>query len=348
MQDDMGKCRISIIVPVYNTEQFLERCIDSILIQDFSDYEIVIVDDGSTDRSPEICDGYASRYPNVKVLHKPNGGVSSARNLGVEMSEGDYVMFVDSDDTITPDALSSMMSVSDDGHADFIVGALDILMNEKCVYRLSVHGNVFYPDSSIEDFWVDNLGERGELFMGPCAKLYRRSLLNQYKVRFDESLCYSEDKLFVYTYLRYISTAAATSSVTYLYDHREDTLSGVKLTERRVAQLLAAIPKVASAFLQLAEKYGNADCFMTVYHNDIVCGNAMRVLRYFMKSRTALMNESSLSSLYSVMDKDAKLKIFERNVPGQILSVVLYHLCSISVSLRIYRMISSLLSRFYV
>ena len=96
---------LSIIVPIYNTEKYLEDCLQSILNQTFSDYELILVNDGSTDSSPEICEQYAERDGRIRVIHKENGGVSSARNCGIEIAQGNYIWFVDSDDTIAYDAL---------------------------------------------------------------------------------------------------------------------------------------------------------------------------------------------------------------------------------------------------
>ena len=91
---------LSIIVPVYNVEKYLARCIDSILAQTFTDFELILVDDGSTDNSGEICDEYAGKDPRIIVIHKENGGVSSARNHGLDIARGEYITFVDSDDQI--------------------------------------------------------------------------------------------------------------------------------------------------------------------------------------------------------------------------------------------------------
>ena len=343
----MGNSRISIIVPVYNTAPFLERCMESILSQDFQDYEVLLVDDGSSDESADICDRYAVECCHVRTFHKPNGGVSSARNLGIEAAKGEYVMFVDSDDSLAQGALTSMMSIIGEGTVDFAVGSLDILTDGECTYRLSVHADSCYASGSLMDFWNGTLGDRGELFMGPCAKLYRRSLLVEHNIRFDESLSYAEDKLFVYTFLRHIASAAACSSVIYLYDHRQGTLSGGKMTDHRASQLLEAIPNIAAAFMGLAGRFERAECFLRVYHNDIVCGNVIRVLRYFMKSRTALLTGEALCSLYSVMDRDVRLKFGERQVPGQLIAVALYKGCGVAAALYIYRHISFVLSRFY-
>lgn len=106
--------RISVIVPVYNTEKYLHRCIDSVLAQTYRDFELLLIDDGSTDSSGAICDEYAEKDGRVRVFHKENGGVSSARRIGVENSNGEYVYFVDSDDSIYIDAFQEMLTLAHD------------------------------------------------------------------------------------------------------------------------------------------------------------------------------------------------------------------------------------------
>ena len=101
----MNKDRISIIIPVYNAEEYLDRCLESVLEQSFTSFEVILVDDGSTDSSPLICDRYSATDPRFRTVHKENGGVSSARNAGMDLAKGEYLMFLDSDDALLPDAL---------------------------------------------------------------------------------------------------------------------------------------------------------------------------------------------------------------------------------------------------
>lgn len=101
--------KLSIIVPVYNVAPYLRKCVDSLITQDISDYEIILVDDGSPDECPQICDQYAERYSNIKVIHQANAGLSAARNSGIKVATGDYIMFVDSDDYLQPNTLGALM-----------------------------------------------------------------------------------------------------------------------------------------------------------------------------------------------------------------------------------------------
>ena len=126
MSDELG-CgvsvppAVSIIVPVYNTERFLNRCIDSVLAQTYSDWELLLVDDGSTDSSGSICDEYATQDSRIRVFHKENGGVSSARNLGLDYARGEWITFVDSDDYIAPDMIEKLYETQKRNNADITV-----------------------------------------------------------------------------------------------------------------------------------------------------------------------------------------------------------------------------------
>ena len=117
----MRETKISIVVPVYNAEKELQRCVDSILGQSFSDWELLLIDDGSRDGSPALCDRLAQRDPRVRVWHKENGGVSSARNLGIRKAEGEYLMFTDSDDTLFPETLATLYGKALETKAELVV-----------------------------------------------------------------------------------------------------------------------------------------------------------------------------------------------------------------------------------
>ncbi len=114
---------ISVIVPVYKAEDLLDRCVESIVRQSYSRLEIILVDDGSPDGCPALCDAWRARDGRIRVLHKPNGGLADARNHGVSLAAGDYIFFVDDDDYLSPDAIEYLLSLLDDGRADIAVGA---------------------------------------------------------------------------------------------------------------------------------------------------------------------------------------------------------------------------------
>lgn len=185
--------KISIIIPVYNTSEYLEQCIDSILEQEFRDYEIILVDDGSKDSSPQICDFYADRYDFITVIHKENGGLSDARNTGLKCACGEYVLFIDSDDYIFKESLS-VISRTIDEKPDVDVIFLEAVkvfpdgttINLKDGYQkeaiyMKPHKDVLKHISNLPKFPGS-----------ACTKLVKRSLINDNKLYFEKGLL-SED-----------------------------------------------------------------------------------------------------------------------------------------------------------
>ena len=119
---------ISVIVPVYNVEDYLDACVTSITTQSYSNLEILLIDDGSTDRSGDMCDSLALSDSRIRVLHKTNGGLSDARNHGIDIATGSFIVFVDSDDTISPDAISTLYSLAAEHNADIAMATF----NNRC------------------------------------------------------------------------------------------------------------------------------------------------------------------------------------------------------------------------
>ena len=342
----MDKVKISIVIPVYNAEKYLDACLSSILEQDMHSYEVILVDDGSTDSSPLICDRYSGTDSRFRTIHKPNGGVSSARNAGISLAQGEYLMFVDSDDALAPDALSLMSSLTKE-YPDIVVGGFNIYQGEIPYGTIIPFESEFFPAAGITEFFEATMHRLGELFRGPWAKLYRSSLVRKHSLHFDENLSYAEDKLFVYQFLNKVTSAAAVDAPVYEYFRRPGTLSGGKTTARRLDQLLDVVPLYAEAFVTLMNKYPSSKALKKVFHNDIVCCDIMRILRTFFKVRTGRLTEPVLSGLYSLIDNDSRLRVFERRVPGQFVNTILYKSGSIPLARFVYKSVSLILSPFY-
>lgn len=207
----------SIIIPVYKCEQLLRRCLDSVLSQSFEDWELILVDDGSPDNSGVLCDSYAERDPRIKCIHKKNGGVSSARNLGLENALGEFVTFLDSDDYIGPTYLSSLAHQS---NYDLIftgihrVGSVDYCMfGEK---------EVLFPTAQLLVSEIKNCSDEKGLSLGGLSfvacKALRRSIIEQHHIRFNENMIYGEDTMFVYEFIQYINNAIQIKGNEYYYD----------------------------------------------------------------------------------------------------------------------------------
>ena len=199
---------ISVIVPVYNTEEYLGKCIESILAQTFTDFELLLIDDGSTDRSGEICDAYAAKDARVKVFHKENGGVSRARNLGIENAQGEYLSFIDSDDTIRPKMYETLLNIANRHQLDLISSDIE-LNGKKLANRVPPDRVIEQPE--IHDTVLPYFSHTGTVGTGAyTTMLIRRSVLTENNIRFYEDFAFQEDLMFV------IRVYANISSMYYL------------------------------------------------------------------------------------------------------------------------------------
>lgn len=191
--------KITVIVPAYNVEQYLEKCLDSILSQDFEKLEVIVVDDGSTDDSPKIAEAYKEKYPNiVKVLHQSNRGLGGARNTGIKNATGKYILFVDSDDTIKAGMLSTLYNTIEIGEADIIFFGIEYVDEED---RVLARRQEFE-----EEYLEFTLQEQPYIFVKDafvCDKMYRTELFTKNNIYFLEGVWYEdlnvESKLILYT-----------------------------------------------------------------------------------------------------------------------------------------------------
>lgn len=192
----MDRPFISVIIPVYNVEDYLAECLDSCIQQDVSDSEFICVNDGSTDSSGKILEEYAEKDDRIRIVNKPNGGLSSARNAGMAAFEGEWIVFLDSDDKFKPDALNILKErIAASDRADIITYCADTFpskIDDEAWYKKTLQ----FPAASYSSFSPGVLfGERGSM---PYVwrQAYRRGLLEKSKVTFDEDLKYGEDVLF--------------------------------------------------------------------------------------------------------------------------------------------------------
>lgn len=208
----MRSPEISVIVPVYNAGKYLHRCIDSILAQTFTDFELLLVDDGSKDDSGAICDEYAAHDGRIKVFHKENGGVSSARNVGLDNARGEWICFVDSDDGIL-----GLESVSmGNPEYDMLLFTMKIIGDDGLsVYELlePFHGAEDTKENYLKSYVYFHV------FNSVCSKLIRRSVIKD--LRFDPTIKFGEDALFNLRLLKSVDRITVCNNITYIY-YRED------------------------------------------------------------------------------------------------------------------------------
>ena len=260
----MGE-KISVIVPVYNVEAYLERCVESILQQTYANFELILINDGSTDSSGLICDHLASQYENIKVYHIENAGVSNARNMGIQLATGSWVTFIDSDDFVTQDYLATLASAVEGVNVGFVIAPLHHIKNG-IVTDLPSHSGKTELWSTEETMKELLMTTRTSFF--PVAKLFKRDLLADEK--FNTNYHLAEDALFLTELL--LKTRCSSVFIdkpVYYYDHREG--SATTSVNQHVFDTIEVyqqiIAQVSQAFPDLKPELKNRECwsYITVY-----------------------------------------------------------------------------------
>ncbi|WP_206425633.1 glycosyltransferase family 2 protein [Romboutsia sp. Marseille-P6047] len=192
--------KVSVIIPIYNVEKYLNRCIDSVINQSLKDIEIILVNDGSPDNCPKICDEYANKDSRIKVIHKSNGGLSSARNAGMKIATGDYIGFVDSDDYIEINMYEQMYKVAYENNVDFVMSDYYKVYNDsKKEVTLDIDSSLYLKEDIYNKIYP-SLIMKENIDYGPLLAvwhcLYKTSFIKENDLYFDEQVKYSEDNLF--------------------------------------------------------------------------------------------------------------------------------------------------------
>lgn len=207
---------LSIIVPVYNAEAYLADTVNSILKQTYTDYEVFLIDDGSQDHSAAICDDFSRLDTRIHVVHKENGGVSSARNTGLKLVNGDYIAFVDADDLVDPAMYETMIKALESSNAD--IAMCGLVSETAYTEPIQVQkGNIVY-DNPLQLLLDEKLGT-----VYICNKIYRRNVIGD--IRFDETIVYSEDQLFIAEVLIEANLISVVPQIFYHYMQHPGSLS---------------------------------------------------------------------------------------------------------------------------
>jgi len=251
---------ISIIIPVYNVEKYITKCIESILNQTNSDWELILINDGSTDRSGEICDKYAINNKKIKVIHQSNRGVSKSRNTAINIANGEYLCFVDSDDWIDPNYLEEFKTNT--YKADFYFsGALYDINNKVYSYKN-------YKESYCKNIQqIKNAFFNQKLFSNgyPWGKLFKTQIIKNNNLQFNEQLSIHEDHIFVFQYFSHINSLYITNTSGYHYIIFDD--SGRKLSSKlkKYEELILATNTFALSINQLKKKWN-----LSIEQNDLL------------------------------------------------------------------------------
>jgi glycosyltransferase involved in cell wall biosynthesis len=222
--------KVAIIIPVYNAERYLSRCIESVLNQKYPYINLILVNDGSSDTSGSICDDYAKRDGRVSVIHQRNSGVSRARNAGVEAADADYVMFVDADDEVTPCSITSLLNALRKTGADIATGAYEFV-------HLNAHSEIVSHNRSTIQTLIDNKGGFAHLLqsreMTACCRLYSSKITKQ--INFTSGIGINEDKLYIYKAFQKAKSSVYINDLVYRYHQNAHSATNTGFSEKYFA-----------------------------------------------------------------------------------------------------------------
>ncbi|TJZ59884.1 glycosyltransferase family 2 protein [Sphingobacterium olei] len=223
----VNNCRISIIIPVYNASSYLRRCLDSLLCQTIQQFEVWLINDGSTDGSGDICDEYAKYYPNFYVHHDKNNGVSYARNIGIENAIGKYITFVDADDYVENNFLQMMLPHNNE---DFSVCGCKIIRYD---------GSIDVENISCFDYEQEPFNSilNHHLARTVWGKMFKRELVNRGNLRFDTSLRIGEDTLFILNFLCNVQSVYISDEIGYIYIKPQYKINKYRMTPYELINL---------------------------------------------------------------------------------------------------------------
>jgi len=266
-EDEFMRPMVSIVVPIYNAENYLRRCVDSILNQEYTDFELLLVNDGSTDASGDICEEYGDRDPRVIVIQKENTGVSDSRNRALDRARGKYLQFLDSDDWITPDATRLFVRAAEEYGCDMVISDFYRVVGE----RLSTKGDI--EEEGVltrEEFAAHMMENPADFYYGVLwNKLYRRDIVEEHNLRMDTDINWCEDFMFNLEYIRYAKVFYALHAPIYYYVKRKGSLASQGIN----------ISKTVKMKLNVFEYYNNF--YKHVLEEEDYEKNRLQVYRFF-------------------------------------------------------------------
>lgn len=259
----------SVIVPIYKVEDYLKRCVDSVLNQDFDDYEVILVDDGSPDNCPAICDEYAKNDSRIKVIHKENGGLVSARQAGIKVAEGEYIFNLDSDDALLPGAFSEAARIIKETDADVVTFGYEIYKNGKVSEKITeIMPEGLYDKTGIDKHilprvLMDENMQHVLFFL--WGKAIRRSLVKEHQLNVSQKVSLGEDIVCMAPAYTMANRVYVSYKPIYLYTIRGDSLS-TSFSSKHLYQIDAAVDCLKKSIGGLAGDYdaqiSRYSCFM--------------------------------------------------------------------------------------
>ena len=267
---------ISVIVPIYNVEDYLGGCIDSVLGQTFDDFELILVDDGSPDGSGRICDAYALKDSRIRVIHKKNGGLSSARNAGLDAAKGKYVYFLDGDDWIREDLLEKAVSGMEAG-SDLVAFRYLFVYPTGTKEQERFFGDSEFKTAAASErlAFISQILLAYKIGWEACTRVFRRSLIEEHGLRFaDNRKIFAEDLYFSLCYCAHMTQAKYVDECLYYYRQREDSIMGVQRKNSNIHRINELGKEVLNHYRQCEDCKLLADKF-PVIHMQIMAGEVI-------------------------------------------------------------------------
>ena len=260
--------RCDIIIPVYNAEKTIGRCIESILNQEFTDFELLLIDDGSTDGSSILCDVYAEKDSRICVVHKGNSGVSNSRNLAIDMANGTYLQFLDADDWITPNATRTFVESAVASNADMVISDFYRVVDKRVSQKGSIDEEGFMSRTEYAEHMMEN---PADFYYGVLwNKLYRREIVDKYRLRMDPGISWCEDFMFNLEYIRHAERFYVVQLPLYYYVKTKGSLTSQGMN----------ISKTIKMKLMVFEYYN--DFYKHVLDEDDYEKNRLQVYRFLL------------------------------------------------------------------
>ena len=293
---------ISVIIPVYNVEKYLRECIESVQVQTYTNWELILIDDGSTDRSGIICDELALKDSRIKVIHKKNEGVSKARNTGLDVAVGRYIVFIDSDDYVDCNMLHDYCAAIVENDADCVVSGLvffydaqkkdPIAINSQCIDLFAEINDVFHEFRS------------KHVFSALYSKMYKRSIVEKQKIRMSEEHSILEDGMFVIDYFMACKRICCIDSTPYFYRQYQEMSLMKRYNKNALSAWETYYRKFAKLSVRLDEnnKSEMQDIFVAYYLSFL----------HQIYSRSFLNGKEKYKLLTEYLNKAKELKLFEK------------------------------------
>lgn len=286
---------ISVIVPVFNVASYIDRCIVSIIEQQNVNMEIILVDDGSTDGCGEKCDEYAKKDKRIRVIHKKNEGLSSARNVGLGCARGEYIFFLDGDDYLAEDALLNMYACLNETDSDICEGVIKAVDDSGCGFTVSkkISYKVFNKNDALESLMYLN-----DFTNSACAKLFRKNTIGE--IRFPEKKLY-EDLATTYKFFFNANKSVKLDQIVYYYYQNNDSIMHKQYSSKRLTAIDFASEQLdycrshEQELISAAEYRLTYECIRVLNEMPFFCKDSRRVFNILRKYRASVLGDKKLS-----------------------------------------------------